>query len=48
MLHTWEFGTIRLVNPEEITIFDTFIRSDILGEFNYYQLTTGEIVATEN
>lgn len=48
MLKTWEFGYIRVVKPEEITIFDTYIRDDILGQWSYYQLCTGEIVAVDN
>ena len=48
MLNTWEFGTIRIINRNEITTFDSYIRSDILDEYDYYQLVTGEIVAIEN
>lgn len=48
MIRTWEFGTIRIVDSKEITLFDRYIREDILGEFSYYQMTNGEIVAVEN
>lgn len=49
-LNTWEFGNIRIVNYWEITIFDRWIRDDILGEWSYYQLARnyGEIVAVHN
>lgn len=47
MLRTWEFGMIRIV--KKITIYDTYIRDDILGEYSYYQLAeNGEIVAVAN
>lgn len=49
-VNTWEFGNIRIVNYWEITIFDRWIRDDILGEWSYYQLARnyGEIVAVHN
>lgn len=50
MLKTWEFGIIRIVKREEITIFDTYLRDDDLGQWSYYQLTDGKgsIVAVYN
>jgi len=48
MLRTWDFGLIRIVKLKEITIFDTYIRDDTLGEWSYYQLADGEIVAVDN
>lgn len=49
-LNTWEFGNIRIVDAKEITIFDRYIRDDVLGEWSYYQLADnyGEIVAVHN
>ena len=49
-LNTWEFGNIRIVDFKEITIFDKYIRDDVLGEWSYYQLADnyGEIVAVHN
>ncbi len=49
-LNTWEFGNIRIVDFKEITIFDRYIRDDVLGEWSYYQLASndGEIVAVHN
>ena len=49
-LNTWEFGSIRIVDFKEITIFDRYIRDDVLGEWSYYQLAEnyGEIVAVHN
>jgi len=47
MLRTWEFWTIRIV--KNVTIFDTYIRDDVLGQYSYYQLAEdGEIVAVDN
>lgn len=47
MLRTWEFGTIRIV--KSVTIFDAYIRDDVLGQYSYYQLAEdGEIVAVDN
>lgn len=48
MLNTWEFGQIRIVGYGEITILDTYIRDDVLGEWSYYQTAEGEIVAVHN
>lgn len=48
MLSTWEFGLIRIVKRSTITRYDTYIRSDIMGDFSYYQLADGEIVAIDN
>lgn len=48
MLSTWEFGLIRIVKRSTITRYDTYIRSDIMGDFSYYQLANGEIVAIDN
>jgi hypothetical protein len=51
MLKTWEFGWIRIVDAKTITIFDSYIRDDVLGEWSYYALTGdkyGEIVAVHN
>lgn len=45
---TWEFGTIRIIEDKEITIYDSYIRDDILCEYSYYQLASGEIVAVDN
>ena len=49
-LQTWEFGWIRIVDSKEITIFDRYIRDDVLGEWSYYQLADNydEIVAVHN
>lgn len=44
MLNTWEFGLIRIVEKVDAR-FDTFIRSDIIGEWEYWQFPSGEIVA---
>ena len=50
MLKTWEFGWIRIVGEKTITIFDSYIRDDVLGEWSYYALADkyGEIVAVHN
>ena len=48
MLNTWEYGLIRIVKKSTITKYDSYIRDDILGNFSYYQLTSGEIVAIDN
>ena len=47
-VRTWEFGEIRIVEDKEITICDSYIRDDILCEYSYYQLASGEIVAVDN
>ena len=44
-LKTWEFGTIRIVTECPDVRFDSFIRCDIIGEWEYWQLLSGEIVA---
>lgn len=48
MVNTWEFGLIRIVKRNTITIYDTYIRDDVFGDFSYYQLANGEIVAIDN
>lgn len=48
MLNTWQFGEIRIVKAETITCYDSYIRQDSVGEWNYFQLASGEIVAVEN
>jgi len=48
MLRTWEFGTIEIVDAKEITSFDTWIRDDSLGEWSYYQIAEGYVVAVHN
>lgn len=48
MIKTWQFGIIRIVKNKEITPFDTYIRDDSIGEWSYFQLTSGEIVAVNN
>lgn len=47
-VRTWEFGEIRIVEDKEITSCDSYIRDDILCEYSYYQLASGEIVAVDN
>lgn len=47
MLHTVEFGLIRIVKNRPCYLFDTLIRLDLAYEYEYWQLTTGEIVAYE-
>ena len=47
-VRTWEFGEIRIVKDKEITICDSYIRDDILCEYSYYQLASGEIVDVDN
>ena len=44
-LKTWEFGKIRIVKT--VSMFDTYIRNDMMDDWEYYQLAngTGEIVA---
>ena len=50
MLKTLEFGLIRIVPASSIKSepFDTFIGQDLICEWNFYQLESGEIVAVEN
>jgi len=48
MLKTWEFGTIKIVSEKSITEFDTYIRDDVLGEYSYYYLAEGHVVAVYN
>ena len=46
MLKTWEFGEIRILKANKINrLFDTFIRADSVYEWEFWQLTSGEIVA---
>ena len=46
MLNTWEYGWIRIVSMSKINrLFDTYIRNDIMDEWEYWQLANGEIVA---
>lgn len=46
MLNTIEFGLIRIVKPSKISrLFDTFIGQDLIYEWCFYQLASGEIVA---
>lgn len=52
-LETWEFGTIRIADSAEVPIIEQrsgmgYIRDDILGEWSYWQLVSGEIVAIHN
>ena len=47
-IKTWQFGIIRIVKNEEITRFDSYIRDDSIGEWSYFQLASGEIVAINN
>lgn len=44
MLQTAFFGSIRVVSVRP-SIFDTFIDFDLIGEWEYWQLVSGEIVA---
>lgn len=48
MVSTWEYGLIRIVKRSTITRYDSYIRDDIFGDFSYYQLASGEIVAIDN
>lgn len=49
MLNTVEFGLIRVVPASAIKEpFDSFIGQDLVCEWNFYQLASGEIVAVEN
>lgn len=45
MLKTWKYGTIRIVKNRPDHRFDTFIEWDLIGEWEYWQLLSGEIVA---
>lgn len=45
MLKTWKFGTIRIVKNRPDYHFDTLIEIDLAGEWEYWQLLSGEIVA---
>lgn len=47
MLRTLEYGTIRVIEAETITRFDEFLRSDLIGEYDFYMLPDGEVVAVE-
>lgn len=46
MLRTVEFGLIRIVKKVDIH-FDTLIGFDLIGEWEFWQLPDGEIVALE-
>lgn len=48
MLKTWEFGIVRIVKENEITVFDTFIREDSIGEYSFYYTPDGTVVAVSN
>lgn len=48
VLNTWQFGAIRIVEANDITCYDTYIRQDAACEWNYFQLASGEIVAVAN
>lgn len=49
MLNTVEFGWIRIVNASAIKEpFDVFLGQDLVYEWNFYQLVSGEIVAVAN
>ena len=49
MLNTIEFGWIRIANASAIKEpFDSFIGQDLICEWNFYQLASGEIVAVAN
>lgn len=48
MLNTVDYGCIRIVPVSSITRFDTCIGQDLICEWNYFQLASGEIVAVEN
>ena len=48
MLRTVDFGTIRIVEIESIDPrFDVFVGFDLIGEWAYWQMPDGEIVAVE-
>ena len=47
-LNTWEFGRIRIVEDKDITEVDIYLRDDDLGEWSYYRLPYGEVVAVHN
>lgn len=46
MLRTIEYGTVRIVDAVDGR-FDTFLGSDLIGEWEFYQLPDGEVVALE-
>ena len=46
MLRTVEFGTIRIVESVDPR-FDTFCGWDLLGEWSFWVLPDGEVVALE-
>jgi hypothetical protein len=50
MLRTVNYGIIRIVAFEEVNPrFDFFLGSDLVGEWDFYQLAeNGEVVAVEN
>lgn len=48
MLKTWEFGKIRIISAYTLHKYThSFIRTDSIGEWSFWQLETGEIVAVE-
>ena len=46
MLRTVEFGTIRIVESVDPR-FDTFCGWDLLGEWSFWMMPDGEVVALE-
>ena len=46
MLRTVEFGEIRIVESVDPR-FDTFAGFDLIGEWSFWQLPDGEVVALE-
>ena len=46
MLRTVEFGTIRIIESVDPR-FDTFCGWDLLGEWSFWMLPDGEVVALE-
>lgn len=45
MLNTVEFGWIRIVKTRPSIMWDNFIDWDLIGEWEFWQLMNGEIVA---
>lgn len=48
ILNTVEYGKVRILQAEAITRFDEYIGQDIVWEWNFYCLPSGEVVAVEN
>lgn len=46
MLRTVEFGAIRIVESVDPR-FDTFCGWDLIGEWSFWQMPDGEVVALE-